>query len=94
MKVSIITATYNSALTLADTLASLEAQTHPDIEYIVIDGASKDSTLDVVKQNSTKVTRIISEPDKGIYDALNKGIAAATGDIVGFLHSDSSMYHA
>lgn len=91
MKVSIITATYNSAQTLADTLASLEAQTYSDIEYIVIDGASKDSTLDVVKQNSTKVTRIISEPDKGIYDALNKGITAATGDIVGFLHSDDLL---
>jgi len=84
MKVSIITATYNSAQTLADTLASLEAQTYSDIEYIVIDGASKDATLEVIKQYSTRVTRIISEPDKGIYDALNKGVAAATGDIIGF----------
>ena len=72
MKVSIITATYNSAQTLADTLASLEAQTYPNIEYIVIDGASKDATLEVIKQYSTRVTRIISEPDKGIYDALRK----------------------
>ena len=72
MKVSIITATYNSAQTLADTLASLEAQTYSDIEYIVIDGASKDATLEVIKQYSTRVTRIISEPDKGIYDALRK----------------------
>ena len=91
MKVSIITATYNSAQTLADTLASLEAQTYSDIEYIVIDGASKDATLEVVKQYSTRVTRIISEPDKGIYDALNKGVAAATGDIIGFLHSDDLL---
>ena len=91
MKVSITTATYNSAQTLADTLASLEAQTYSDIEYIVIDGASKHATLEVVKQYSTRVTRIISEPDKGIYDALNKGVAAATGDIIGFLHSDDLL---
>lgn len=91
MKVSIITATYNSAETLGDTLRSLEAQTYSNIEYIIIDGASKDSTLDVIKEYSTKVTRIISEPDRGIYDALNKGIAAATGDIVGFLHSDDLL---
>ena len=88
MKVSIITATYNSAATIGDTLKSLEAQTYPDIEYIIIDGASKDNTLDVIKQQCPRVTTIISEPDKGIYDALNKGIQAATGDIVGFLHSD------
>lgn len=91
MKVSIITATYNSAQTIKDTLVSLEAQTYPDIEYIVIDGASKDHTLEVIKQCSTKVNQIISESDKGIYDALNKGIAAATGDIIGFLHSDDLL---
>ncbi|WP_429204103.1 glycosyltransferase family 2 protein [Aeromonas veronii] len=88
MKVSIITATYNSGATICDTLASLESQTYPDIEYIIVDGASKDNTLEVVNQHCTRVSKIISEPDRGIYDALNKGIAAATGDIVGFLHSD------
>ncbi len=88
MKVSIITATYNSAATIVDTLKSLEMQSYPDIEHIIIDGASTDKTLDFIRQHSTRVTTIISEPDKGIYDALNKGIAAATGDIVGFLHSD------
>lgn len=88
MKVSIITATYNSAETINDTLQSLNAQSYQDIEYIIIDGASKDNTLAVVKQQCARVTTIISEPDKGIYDALNKGIRAATGDIVGFLHSD------
>ncbi len=88
MKVSIITATYNSANTITDTLRSLEAQTYHDIEYIIIDGASKDNTLDVINRHCTRVTTIISEPDKGIYDALNKGINAATGKIVGFLHSD------
>lgn len=88
MKVSIITATYNSGETIIDTLKSLEQQSYPDIEYIIVDGASKDNTLDVVRQNCTRVSKIISEPDKGIYDALNKGIQAATGDIIGFLHSD------
>ncbi|MGN4977017.1 glycosyltransferase family 2 protein [Aeromonas sp. 95A] len=88
MKVSIITATYNSAATIHDTLASLESQTYPDIEYIIVDGASKDNTLKVINDGCTRVSKIISEPDRGIYDALNKGIAAATGDIVGFLHSD------
>ncbi len=88
MKVSIITATYNSSETIVDTLKSLEQQSYPDIEYIIIDGASKDSTLDVVRDNCSRVSKIISEPDKGIYDALNKGIQAATGDVIGFLHSD------
>ena len=88
MKVSIITATYNSANTIIDTLRSLENQTYKNIEYIIIDGASKDNTSDVINANPTGVTSMISEPDRGIYDALNKGIDAATGDIVGFLHSD------
>ncbi|MDW3056455.1 glycosyltransferase family 2 protein [Vibrio sp. 1978] len=91
MKVSIITATYNSANTIADTLRSLEEQTYQDIEYIIVDGASKDSTLEVIQSNATRITKLISEPDKGIYDALNKGIQAATGDIVGFLHSDDML---
>lgn len=88
MKVSIITATYNSVNTIVDTLKSLEMQTYSDIEYIIIDGASKDNTLQVISDNCSRVSTVISEPDKGIYDALNKGIMAATGDIVGFLHSD------
>ena len=88
MKVSIITATYNSAETIVETLQSLNAQSYQDIEYIIIDNASKDNTLDVIKQQCPRVTSIMSKPDKGIYDALNKGIQAATGDIVGFLHSD------
>jgi len=88
MKVSIITATYNSALTIASTLKSLKGQTYHNIEYIIIDGASKDNTLDFINEHSALVTTMISESDKGIYDALNKGIHAATGDVVGFLHSD------
>lgn len=88
MKVSIITATYNSSETIIDTLKSLEQQSYPNIEYIIVDGASKDNTLDVVRDNCSRVSKIISEQDKGIYDALNKGIQAATGDVIGFLHSD------
>lgn len=88
MKVSIITATYNSAKTISDTLNSLNAQTYPDIEYIIIDGGSKDNTLSLIKSSCSRVSVIVSEPDKGIYDALNKGISSATGDIIGFLHSD------
>lgn len=88
MKVSIITATYNSAATIADTLQSLDVQTYQNIEYIIIDGASKDNTMQFIKQHCSRVTTMVCEPDKGIYDALNKGIKAATGDIVGFLHSD------
>ena len=88
MKVSIVTATYNSALTITDTLHSLNQQNYQNIEYIVIDGQSRDNTLSVVKESCPRVTTVISEPDKGIYDALNKGIKAATGDVIGFLHSD------
>lgn len=88
MKVSIITATYNSAQTISDTLHSLNAQSYKNIEYIIVDGGSKDNTLNVIHQRCSRVSKVISEPDKGIYDALNKGLLAATGDIVGFLHSD------
>ena len=91
MRISIITATYNSEKTLLDTLLSLEKQTHSDIEYIVVDGASKDNTIKLIKSNCTKVSKIICEPDKGIYDALNKGIQAASGDVIGFLHSDDLL---
>jgi glycosyltransferase involved in cell wall biosynthesis len=87
MKISIITATYNSKTTLQDALASIESQKEVNIEYIIIDGGSTDGTLDLIKNNDT-IAKYISEPDKGIYDALNKGIQLATGDIIGFLHSD------
>lgn len=91
MKVSIITATYNSAATLRDTLESLNSQTYQDIEYIIVDGQSRDATLALIPTVTERVATIISEPDKGIYDALNKGIKAATGDIIGFLHSDDLL---
>lgn len=91
MKISVITATYNSGKTLRDTIESVLNQDYPDIEYIIIDGASKDNTTDIIREYECRFNgrlKWISEPDKGIYDAMNKGIAMATGDIVGILNSD------
>lgn len=88
MKISIVTATFNSASVLPDCLASVAAQTHPDVEHIVIDGASTDGTLDVLAAHRERLAAVVSERDGGIYDAMNKGIARATGDIVGLLNSD------
>ena len=88
MKISIITATYNSSSTVARCIASVNEQTHPDIEHIIIDGFSTDNTLDIVKITPSRITQMITEHDVGIYDALNKGIRLATGEIIGFLHSD------
>jgi glycosyltransferase involved in cell wall biosynthesis len=87
MKVTIITATYNSAATVADTLRSVQDQKYPKIEHIIIDGRSKDNTLEIIGQFG-HVKQVISEPDKGIYDAMNKGISFSTGDIIGILNSD------
>ena len=91
MKVTIITATFNSSKTIQDTILSLESQTYNNIEYIIVDGNSKDNTLKIINEYSTRVSTVICEPDKGIYDALNKGISAATGDVIGFLHSDDIL---
>lgn len=88
MTISIITACYNSEKTIEDTLKSIQSQTYPDIESIVIDNQSKDKTNEIIKKYSDIVSVHISEPDKGIYDAMNKGIALATGDIIGILNSD------
>ena len=88
MKISIITVAYNAAHTIVDTLESVVAQTHPDVEHIVVDGASTDGTLEIVKSHGQHVTRMISEPDQGIYDAMNKGLGLATGDVIGFLNAD------
>jgi glycosyltransferase involved in cell wall biosynthesis len=88
MKVSIITITYNSAETVEDTIQSVLSQDYPNIEYIIVDGASKDDTMAIVNRYQDKIATIISEPDKGIYDAMNKGICAATGDVIGILNSD------
>lgn len=88
MKVSIITVTFNAAGTIADTLASVACQTHPDIEHIVVDGASTDNTLEIIEQRGQHVSQMISEPDRGIYDAMNKGLGMATGSVIGFLNAD------
>ncbi|HMT30350.1 MAG TPA: glycosyltransferase, partial [Bacteroidia bacterium] len=88
MKISIITITYNSAQTVEDTIKSVVAQDFPNVEYVIIDGLSKDSTLSVVNRYSPYIDKVVSEKDKGLYDALNKGIKTATGDVIGMLHSD------
>lgn len=87
MKISIITATYNSSKHISKVLNCIQQQTYSDIEYIVIDGGSTDGTLDIL-QKSELINHLVSEPDRGIYDALNKGINMATGELIGFLHSD------
>lgn len=88
MKISIITPCFNSEKTIRDTIRSILGQTFKDIEYIIVDGKSTDNTLDVVGEYCDKINRIISEKDKGIYDAMNKGVKISTGDIVGILNSD------
>lgn len=88
MKISIITATYNSEKHIKCVINSISAQSYKMIEWVVVDGASKDNTVNIIKQHFTGELNLISEPDKGIYDALNKGIQMATGDMIGFLHSD------
>ena len=92
MKVSVITVAYNSGRTIGDTLRSVATQSYANIEHIVVDGGSTDNTLKQVKQNGRHVALLISEPDGGIYDAMNKGLSFATGDIVGFLNSDDVLY--
>lgn len=94
MKITVITTCFNSAATIGDTLESVKRQDYPALEYIVVDGGSSDGTLDVVSCYSDVVNRVIYGPDSGIYDALNKGIDAATGDVVGFLHSDDFFAHS
>lgn len=93
MKVSIVTVAYNAQATIAETLASVRNQTHSDVEHIVVDGASTDGTLAVVKAQKISLGAIISEPDSGIYDAMNKGIAAAKGDVIGLLNADDVYAH-
>jgi glycosyltransferase len=92
MKVSIITISYNSAETIEDTIKSVVSQDYPNIEYIIIDGASKDDTLSIVEKYKDKIAKVVSEKDKGIYDAMNKGVENATGDIIGILNSDDYYF--
>lgn len=87
MKISVVTVCYNSVDTIEETMLSVLNQTYPDVEYIIIDGGSTDGTVDIIKKYSDKLSYWISEPDKGIYDAMNKGIAVATGDYINFMNA-------
>ena len=88
MKVSIVTVCYNAAATIADTLESIAMQNVLDVENIVIDGASTDNTLEIVQRYAGRLARVHSEPDHGVYDAMNKGLALASGEVIGFLNAD------
>jgi glycosyltransferase involved in cell wall biosynthesis len=94
MKVSIITVSFNSAGTIRDSIESVSAQSYPNIEYIVVDGGSTDNTLEIVDEYRGVISKVISERDDGIYDAMNKGVGLATGDIIGVLNSDDSFESA
>lgn len=91
MRVTIITPTFNSEKYLNDCIQSVADQDYPDIEHIVIDGKSTDGTVNIIKQHSSSIARWISEADRGMYDAINKGMAMATGDIIGILNSDDML---
>jgi glycosyltransferase involved in cell wall biosynthesis len=93
MKVSIITVCFNSGSTIKKTILSLLSQTYSNIEFIIIDGNSEDNTLEIIKSYENIISILISEPDKGLYDAMNKGISVATGDLIGILNSDD-IFHS
>lgn len=88
MKISIVTVVYNGESTIGQAAQSVISQDYPNLEYIVIDGGSKDKTVDILKAFGDQISVLISEPDKGIYDAMNKGLAQATGDVIGILNAD------
>ena len=88
MKVSIITVCYNSADTLEEAIISVLGQNHPDIEHIIVDGGSTDGTASILQKYRGQIAKVVSEPDEGIYDAMNKGISQATGEAIGILNSD------
>jgi glycosyltransferase len=93
MKISIITAVYNREKTIAQAIGSVATQNYENVEHLIIDGGSRDGTLAEVEKLSHPGIRVISEPDHGIYDALNKGIRNATGDVIGLMHSDDFFAH-
>jgi glycosyltransferase involved in cell wall biosynthesis len=88
MRVSVVTVCFNAGDTIADALRSVNAQTYPDLEHIVVDGGSTDGTVEAVRRHGQRVSTMVSEPDHGIYDAMNKGLAMATGRCVTFLNAD------
>ncbi|MBU3540808.1 glycosyltransferase family 2 protein [Polynucleobacter sp. UB-Tiil-W10] len=93
MKITVITVCFNAASTIKKTLDSVAFQTYPSIEHIVIDGDSKDGTLGILKSHEAQFSSLLSEPDNGVYDAMNKGLRLATGDIIGFLNADDVFAH-
>lgn len=92
MKITIITVCYNSEVTIEDTIVSVINQNYRNIEYIIVDGNSVDNTLNILERYKSHINLLISEPDNGLYDAMNKGIKNATGDIIGILNSDDVFY--
>jgi glycosyltransferase involved in cell wall biosynthesis len=88
LKITVITVCYNSAATIADTLKAVSQQSYQDFEHLIFDGASTDGTLDIIRQWTGHPVVLTSEPDNGIYDAMNKGLARASGDVIGFLNAD------
>ena len=92
MNVSIITTCYNRASTIQGAIESVLAQDYPNIEYIIVDGLSNDGSMDVIKRYQGRVAKIISERDHGMYEAINKGVRMATGEIIGLVHSDDFLY--
>lgn len=92
MKISVITVCYNAVSSLENTILSVINQTYNDLEYIIIDGGSTDGSVDIIKKYSSKIDFWISEPDKGIYDAMNKGIAHATGEWINFMNAGDEFY--
>ena len=94
MKISIITAVLNNRFHLRDCITSVSSQSYPNVEHIVVDGGSSDGTLDVIRENDKKIAQWISEPDQGIYDAMNKGISLARGDVIGILNADDFYANA
>ena len=93
MKISIITVCYNSASHIEDAIRSVMEQDYAEIEHIIVDGASTDGTVEILKSNENKIAKWISEPDRGIYDAMNKGLKMASGDIIGILNSDDFYFN-
>lgn len=93
MKISIVTVCYNSGSTIDDTILSVARQSYSNIEHIIVDGNSTDDTVDIIKKHSSSISKWISEKDKGIYDAMNKGIEMATGEIIGILNADDVFSH-
>ncbi|OGC89731.1 MAG: glycosyl transferase [candidate division Zixibacteria bacterium RBG_16_53_22] len=93
MKITVITVCYNSATTIEDTFQTVARQTHPDVEHVIVDGGSTDRTREIIDRHRHRIDNIISEPDRGVYDGMNKGLRLATGDVIGFLNADDVYAH-